>query len=59
MDDTIGPLQRKNLAAIAKVLIQISSGVAFDNEEISLVPLNDFVATAGAQMAAWFLKRVF
>src|ERR1700761_415782 len=38
--NTVGPLQRKNLAAISKLLTQIASGVPFANEDISLVPLN-------------------
>jgi Ras GTPase-activating-like protein IQGAP2/3 len=59
VQNTIGPLQRKNLFAISRLLTQIASGAPFDNVEIALVPLNDYVSLAIDIMSKWFLEGQF
>ena len=56
VQSTVGPLQRKNLASVARVLTQIASGTPFDASDISMVPVNDYVIVAITQMTNWFLE---
>ncbi|KAL0089256.1 hypothetical protein F4703DRAFT_1903770 [Phycomyces blakesleeanus] len=56
IDDTISPVQRKNLAEISKMLQQISSGKVFDADDMFLAPLNDYVFDAGKRFSNWFMK---
>jgi hypothetical protein len=49
---------KKNLSQIAKVLGQITSGVEFDNDKPSYIPINDFVRNAIAQLSNWFIQGV-
>lgn len=44
VDKQMSPLQRRNLAEVAKVLSQIASGRLFGGENIHLQPLNGFIA---------------
>ncbi|KAI9497788.1 Rho GTPase activation protein [Zychaea mexicana] len=50
------PVQRKNLAEVAKMLQQISSGQEFDNNDIFLAPLNEFVKKSSKEFANWFME---
>lgn len=54
MSTTVGTIARKNLSEISKMLMQISSGTIFGEEDVCLMPLNDYVAEAIKQMNAWF-----
>ncbi|KAF9534346.1 IQ domain-containing protein-containing RasGAP [Crepidotus variabilis] len=45
---------KQNLEEISKVLEQITSGVEFDDDNPSYVPINDFVRKAISQMTAWY-----
>ncbi|KAI9264308.1 hypothetical protein BDA99DRAFT_508960 [Phascolomyces articulosus] len=56
IDATVPPLQRKNLAEVAKMLQQISSGQEFDSNDIFLAPLNEFVKKASREFANWFME---
>jgi Ras GTPase-activating-like protein IQGAP2/3 len=51
---TLTPMQKKNLAALSKLLNQISSGRLFANENMFLQPLNEYVSIATGQF-----KEVF
>ncbi|OAA68174.1 Ras GTPase activating [Niveomyces insectorum RCEF 264] len=44
VDKQLGPLQKRNLGEVAKVLGQIASGRPFGGDNIHLQPLNAFVA---------------
>jgi len=50
---------KKNLAQISKVLAQITSGLEFDDDKPSYVPINDFVRKAIQQMTAWYYEGIF
>ncbi|KAF8913880.1 hypothetical protein CPB84DRAFT_1699194 [Gymnopilus junonius] len=45
---------KKNLAQISKVLAQVTSGLEFDDDQPSYVPINDFVRKAIQQLSTWF-----
>lgn len=49
---------KKNLSQIAKVLGQITSGMEFDNDKPSYIPINDFVRNAITQLSNWFIQGV-
>lgn len=44
IEKTLSPLQKRNLAEVAKVISQIASGKPFGGENIYLQPLNAFVS---------------
>ncbi|KAK7470669.1 iqgap-related protein [Stygiomarasmius scandens] len=52
---TIDVDSRKNLAAISKVLTQITSGYEFDSENPNLIPINEFVKRAIPEFSRWLL----
>ncbi|WFD31903.1 iqgap- protein [Malassezia sp. CBS 17886] len=52
-DHVLGAQPRRNLAAIATLLAQITRGDAFDDSQPYLQPLNEFVQQAGARYRAW------
>ncbi|KAI8145855.1 Rho GTPase activation protein [Fennellomyces sp. T-0311] len=56
IDAIVLPVQRKNLAEVAKMLQQISSGQEFDSNDIFLAPLNGFVKKSSRDFANWFLE---
>ncbi|ETS81810.1 hypothetical protein PFICI_06812 [Pestalotiopsis fici W106-1] len=51
MEKTLGPLQKRNLGEVAKVLSQIASGRPFGGENVYLQPLNAFVAESSERLA--------
>ncbi|OZJ04450.1 hypothetical protein BZG36_02813 [Bifiguratus adelaidae] len=46
--------KRENLGKIAKMLQQISTGRSFDEEDLYLYPLNDYVSHAVDRFGTWF-----
>ncbi|RUS30189.1 hypothetical protein BC938DRAFT_479738 [Jimgerdemannia flammicorona] len=54
VDQVVSPIQRKNLRDISKMLHQISTGKVFDEQEVYLAPLNDYVAHAAKRFSTWF-----
>ncbi|PHH51192.1 Ras GTPase-activating-like protein rng2 [Ceratocystis fimbriata CBS 114723] len=46
IERTLGPLQKRNLSEVAKVLSQIAAGRLFGGENIYLQPLNEFIEDA-------------
>ncbi|KAL1936301.1 hypothetical protein VTP01DRAFT_435 [Rhizomucor pusillus] len=56
IDAIVLPVQRKNLAEIAKMLQQISSGKVFDDNDLFLAPLNDFVLESAQVFSDWFME---
>lgn len=47
---------KKNLAQVAKVIGQITSGAEFGDDKPSYIPINDFVRKAIAQITTWFMQ---
>ncbi|KAG0144428.1 hypothetical protein CROQUDRAFT_47337 [Cronartium quercuum f. sp. fusiforme G11] len=58
VDSVIGPLARKNLAEVSKMLNQISVGRLFSDENPYLVPLNEYVTHATTKFGIWFNELV-
>ncbi|KAG0183108.1 hypothetical protein DFQ29_009806 [Apophysomyces sp. BC1021] len=57
IDAIINPMQRKNLAEISKLLHHISSCKTFDEDDIFLQPLNEFICNeAWCQFSEWFME---
>ncbi|KAG5513649.1 hypothetical protein PMAC_000687 [Pneumocystis sp. 'macacae'] len=54
IEGTIPTLQRKNLAEISKILVQITTGKLFDKDDVFLQPLNVYVETAIHRMIKIF-----
>eukprot|EP00158_Paraphelidium_tribonemae_P005840 Partr_v1_DN27551_c0_g1_i1_m30118 putative IQ motif containing GTPase activating protein len=54
IEQLISPLQRKNLAEIAKMLQQVSVSKGFDSEMSYLSSVNEFVSESGKKMLAFF-----
>ena len=53
---TIGPAQRRNLAAISKMLNQVSVGKLFADENPYLAPLNEYVNLCTHRFRDWFFQ---
>ncbi|KAJ2855939.1 iqgap- protein, partial [Coemansia erecta] len=53
IETTISPLQRKNLAEIAKMLNQVSVGKHFNEDNMFLQPLNNYVGYTSAKFLAY------
>jgi Ras GTPase-activating-like protein IQGAP2/3 len=51
VDKQLGPLQKRNLGEVAKVLGQIASGRQFGGDNIYLQPLNAFIADSIERLA--------
>lgn len=51
IEKTLGPLQKRNLNEVAKVLSQIASGRPFGGDNIYLQPLNAFVGESMERLA--------
>ncbi|KAI9292803.1 hypothetical protein K502DRAFT_367280 [Neoconidiobolus thromboides FSU 785] len=54
IETVINPIQRKNLAEIAKMLNQVSMGKLFSDENIFLQPLNNFIGFTAEKFARYF-----
>ncbi|KAJ1660808.1 iqgap- protein [Dispira simplex] len=53
VESVINPLQRKNLAEIAKMLNQVSVGKLFSDDNVFLQPLNNYVAYTSERFAQY------
>ncbi|KAJ1865328.1 iqgap- protein [Coemansia sp. RSA 2703] len=53
IETSISPLQRKNLAEIAKMLTQVSVGKHFNEDNMFLQPLNNYVGYTSAKFLAY------
>ncbi|KAJ1918752.1 iqgap- protein [Tieghemiomyces parasiticus] len=53
VESVINPLQRKNLAEIAKMLNQVSVGKLFSDDNMFLKPLNNYVAYTSERFAQY------
>ncbi|RKP37752.1 hypothetical protein BJ085DRAFT_19646 [Dimargaris cristalligena] len=53
VESVINPLQRKNLAEIAKMLNQVSVGKLFSDDNMFLQPLNNYVAYTSERFAQY------
>ncbi|MCO5613981.1 hypothetical protein L7F22_068261 [Adiantum nelumboides] len=54
----VGPMQRKNLAEISKMLTQIAAGKLFSDDNPYLQPLNEYVQQASNRFNEWLLGVV-
>lgn len=53
IDGVIGPMQRKNLAEVSKMMTQISNGRLFTDDNPYLQPLNEYVQQASTRFTQW------
>lgn len=53
IETLVGPVQRKNLAEVSKMLTQIAVGRLFSDDNPYLQPLNEYVGQASARFTAW------
>ena len=51
---TLGPVPKKNLVEISKMLSQIATGEVFGDDNPCLQPLNSYVAEAIPIFSDWF-----
>lgn len=58
IEKLVGPLQRKNLAEISKMLTQIAAGRMFNDDNPYLQPLNDYVRQASDRFQKWLLNVI-
>lgn len=58
IDRVIGPIQRKNLAEVSKMLTQISNGRLFSDDNPYLQPLNEYVQQASARFIQWLYNVI-
>nr|CAG8474586.1 11600_t:CDS:10 [Entrophospora candida] len=54
IETVVSPMQRKNLAEISKMLNQISVGRLFDDDNMYLQPLNEYVTYAADRFSKFF-----
>ncbi|GAC94660.1 GTPase activating protein [Pseudozyma hubeiensis SY62] len=53
VETLVGPVQRKNLAEVSKMLTQIAVGRLFNDDNPYLQPLNDYVSHASERFTKW------
>lgn len=53
VDTIVGPVQRKNLAEVSKMLTQIAVGRLFSDDNPYLQPLNEYVSHAAERFTKW------
>ncbi|KAH9824851.1 hypothetical protein DFH28DRAFT_1077365 [Melampsora americana] len=58
VNSVIGPLARKNLSEVSKMLNQISVGRLFSDENPYLVPLNEYVVHAMEKFSNWLYDMI-
>ncbi|KAG4305268.1 hypothetical protein PORY_001438 [Pneumocystis oryctolagi] len=58
IEGTISVAQRKNLAEISKILVQITTGKLFDKNDIFLQPLNVYIESAIQRMVKIFRTAI-
>ncbi|KAE8250251.1 hypothetical protein A4X13_0g4869 [Tilletia indica] len=58
VETLVGPVQRKNLAEISKMLTQIAVGKLFSEDNPYLQPLNDYVSQASQRFTKWLFGVV-
>ncbi|KDN47975.1 hypothetical protein K437DRAFT_273559 [Tilletiaria anomala UBC 951] len=58
IEKLVGPVQRKNLAEVSKMLTQVAVGRLFSDDNPYLQPLNEYVSQASARFTQWFYAIV-
>ncbi|CAD6886832.1 unnamed protein product [Tilletia controversa] len=58
VETLVGPVQRKNLAEISKMLTQIAVGKLFSEDNPYLQPLNEYVSQASQRFTKWLFAVV-
>ncbi|KAK0533431.1 iqgap- protein [Tilletia horrida] len=58
VETLVGPVQRKNLAEISKMLTQIAVGKLFSEDNPYLQPLNEYVSQASQRFTKWLFSVV-
>ena len=58
VESLVGPVQRKNLAEVSKMLTQIAVGKLFNDDNPYLQPLNDYVSHASERFTKWLYTIV-
>ncbi|PWN48300.1 hypothetical protein IE53DRAFT_203326 [Violaceomyces palustris] len=58
IETLVGPVQRKNLAEISKMLTQIAVGKLFSEDNPYLQPLNEYVSQASERFTKWLYAIV-
>ncbi|KAL9937212.1 hypothetical protein V8E36_003621 [Tilletia maclaganii] len=58
VETLVGPVQRKNLAEISKMLTQIAVGKLFSEDNPYLQPLNEYVSQASVRFTKWLFSVV-
>lgn len=58
IEKLVGPVQRKNLAEVSKMLTQIAAGKLFSEDNPYLQPLNEYVQQASERFNHWLLSVV-
>lgn len=53
IETLVGPVQRKNLAEVSKMLTQIAAGRLFSDDNPYLQPLNEYVTSASQRFTQW------
>ncbi|UZJ52581.1 hypothetical protein CBS101457_001901 [Exobasidium rhododendri] len=56
IEQLVGPMQRKNLAEVSKMLTQIAAGKLFSDDNPYLQPLNEYVQQASERFSKWLLQ---
>ncbi|KAK0546133.1 iqgap- protein [Tilletia horrida] len=58
VETLVGPVQRKNLAEISKMLTQIAVGKLFSEDNPYLQPLNEYVSQASQRFTKWLFSVI-
>lgn len=58
IETLVGPMQRKNLAEVSKMLTQVATGKLFSDDNPYLQPLNEYVQQASQRFNQWLLHIV-
>ncbi|EPQ27617.1 uncharacterized protein PFL1_04755 [Pseudozyma flocculosa PF-1] len=58
IETLVGPVQRKNLAEVSKMLTQIAAGKLFSEDNPYLQPLNEYVSQATERFSKWLFAVI-
>ncbi|KAN0064164.1 iqgap-related protein [Thecaphora frezii] len=58
IETLVGPVQRKNLAEVSKMLTQIAAGKLFSEDNPYLQPLNEYVSQASERFSKWLFQVI-
>ena len=58
IETLVGPMQRKNLAEVSKMLTQVAVGRLFSDDNPYLQPLNEYVSQASERFTKWLFTVV-